>query len=65
MTDEERKDEGAEEGIEDLEAPADQQENVAGGDICAKPTTICTDPSCITTVTKCIRMSLQKEESFQ
>ena len=42
MTDEERNDEGAEEAIEDLDAPADAQDDVAGGaaPICAKP------PSC-------------------
>ncbi len=39
MTDEERKEEGAEEAIEDLEAPAAAQEDVAGGKIqCKTPT---------------------------
>jgi hypothetical protein len=61
VTDEERKDEAAEEKIEDLEAPADQQEDVAGG-LCAKPTTICVEPTCVDTVTRCIRLSLQKEQ---
>jgi hypothetical protein len=66
MTDKERKDEGAEEAIEDLEAPAEQQDDVAGGaEICASPTVICVQPSCIDTVTKCIRLSLQKEQHFR
>ena len=66
MTDEERRDEAAEDTIEDLDAPADQQEDVAGGaGICAKPTTICVDPTCVDTVTRCIRMSLQKEQHLR
>ncbi|HEY2600448.1 MAG TPA: hypothetical protein VGI67_02755 [Thermoleophilaceae bacterium] len=65
MIDEERKDEGNEEEIEDLEAPADQQEDVAGGNICAKPTTFCVPPTCIDTKVDCIRLSLQKVERLQ
>jgi hypothetical protein len=64
MTDEERKEEGTDEAIEDLEAPADAQADVAGGEVCAKPTTICADPSCVDTVRRCIRLSLQHVESF-
>lgn len=52
MTDEERHDEGAEEGIEDLEAPADAQSDVAGG-VAPKGCTVpkvtnvrCAPPSC-------------------
>ena len=37
MTDEERKDEAAEDTIEDLDAPADQQEDVAGGGMACHP----------------------------
>ena len=41
MTDEERKEEGADEAIEDLEAPAAAQEDVAGGLGPCKPTNRC------------------------
>lgn len=58
MTDEKRKDEGHEEQIEDLEAPAEAQDDVAGG-LCASPTNICVQPTCIDTKTDCIRLSLQ------
>ncbi len=61
MTEEEREQEGSEESIEDLEAPAETQEDVAGG-LCAKPTTICVEPTCVDTVTRCIRLSLQNEQ---
>jgi hypothetical protein len=53
MTDKERQDEGAEESIEDLEAPADAQGDVAGGKgkgpVCPVPgvTAVrCAPPSC-------------------
>jgi hypothetical protein len=51
MTDEEKRDEGAEEAIEDLEAPADAQGDVAGGKGTACPvvgvTVVrCAPPSC-------------------
>jgi len=62
MTPDEHRDEGAEEPIEDLEAPAETQGDVEGGLFCAKPTTICVEPTCIDTVTRCIRLSLQKEQ---
>ena len=42
MTDEQRNEEGAEEAIEDLEAPAAAQEDVAGGKI---PETYCRAPT--------------------
>ena len=48
MTEEEHNDEGAAEPIEDLEAPADAQDDVAGG-MCAKPTNFCAPPTCIDT----------------
>jgi hypothetical protein len=51
MTDQERNDEGAEEAIEDLDAPADAQGDVAGGmvkgPLCAKP------PSCARNTMQC------------
>ncbi len=45
MTEDERKQEGAEDAIEDLEAPAEAQRNVAGGLMggpagCAQPTCV-------------------------
>jgi hypothetical protein len=40
MTDEERREEGAEEAIEDLEAPGAAQEDVVGGK------TLCLGPTC-------------------
>ena len=51
MTDQEKHDEGAEEAIEDLEAPADAQGDVAGGAAAKCPvagvTTVrCAPPSC-------------------
>jgi hypothetical protein len=54
MTDEQRSEEGAEEAIEDLEAPAAAQSDVAGGRIvggcpevgtCFSPSKICQKPS--------------------
>jgi hypothetical protein len=67
MTPDEKKDEGAEEPIEDLEAPAEAQGDVEGGagNICAKPTTFCVEPSCVDTVKNCIRLSLQQVEHLQ
>ena len=48
MTAEEHIDEGAEERIKDLEAPADSQSDVAGGagPGCGTPSMICTEPTC-------------------
>jgi hypothetical protein len=67
MTPDEKKDEGAEEPIEDLEAPAEAQGDVEGGagNICAQPTTFCVEPSCVDTVKNCIRLSLQQVEHLQ
>ena len=49
MTDEQRNEEGAEEAIEDLEAPAEAQGDVAGGACpvatCFSPSNICRKPS--------------------
>ena len=41
MTDEERNEEGAEEEIEDLEAPVEAQDDVAGGLGPCRPTNAC------------------------
>jgi hypothetical protein len=65
LTDEERKEEGSEEAIEDLEAPAESQEDVEGGRLCAQPTVICAQPSCIDTKKDCIRLSLQDVEHLR
>jgi hypothetical protein len=46
VTDDERKQEGAEEPIEDLEAPAAVWEDVAGGIVCKLPTADCHNPTC-------------------
>jgi hypothetical protein len=48
MTDKDRKEEGAEEAIEDLEAPAAAQEDVAGGRG-LPPTMYCKRPTCMGT----------------
>jgi hypothetical protein len=65
MTEEERNKEGADEAIEDLEAPAGAQGDVVGGRvICAKPTcpggpggtsvsTYCSLPTCKATKSAC------------
>jgi hypothetical protein len=46
MTDDERKQEGLDEAIEDLEAPAVEQGDVAGGkELCASPTCVARDTS--------------------
>ena len=47
MTDEEREREGAEERIEDLEAPADAQQDVAGGGMACHPAGTCGRPSAV------------------
>ena len=66
MTDEERKDEAAEDTIEDLDAPADPQEDVAGGaGIAPSRRPSASNPTCVDTVTRCIRMSLQKEQHLR
>ena len=61
MTDDERKDELAEETIEDLEAPAWTQDPVGGANTCATPTcvggskvkTYCDLGTCALTMQKC------------
>jgi hypothetical protein len=64
MTTDDQRDEGAEEQVEDLEAPAETQGDVAGGagDVCAAPTEYCVPGTCVDTVSRCIRLSLQKEK---
>lgn len=57
MTDDERSDEAAEEAIEDLEAPADSLDDVAGGG-CQKYTAImCVSPTCAATEFECYTAS--------
>jgi len=58
MTDEERNEEGSEEPIEDLEAPAAAQEDVAGGrgkcdTPSCNPTVLCLGGTCKLTKTTC------------
>ena len=52
-TNEQSKEEGAEEAIEDLEAPADAQGDIAGGQGCGKPSVGCWDPTCEATKAHC------------
>ena len=53
MTDDKRRDEGIQEPIEDLEAPAASQEGVHGGAGCM-PTEVCeAKPSCNITSREC------------
>jgi hypothetical protein len=47
MTDQEREREGAEEPIEDLEAPAEAQQDVAGGGMACHPAGTCGSPSAV------------------
>ena len=55
MTNQEFDDEGAEEAIEDLEAPADAQSDVAGGKgpACGSPSMVCASPTCKTSAALC------------
>ena len=59
MTEEERNEEGAEESVEDLQAPAEAQEDVAGGaggcgsPTCGKPSLRCFSPTCAQTEAYC------------
>ena len=59
MTEEERNEEGAEDPIEDLQAPAEAQKDVAGGaggcgtPTCGKPSIRCSDGSCQMTQAYC------------
>jgi hypothetical protein len=57
MTDAERGDEGAEEPIEDLEAPAERQDDVAGGKCPGKPSMICQGGTCNDTQADCTNFS--------
>jgi hypothetical protein len=62
MTDEERRAEGSEEAIEDLEAPATAQEDVAGGAVCGpkscgSPSMICVDTCPTKTYVNCSNLS--------
>jgi hypothetical protein len=56
MTDKERKDEGAEETVEDLEAPAEDQSDVVGGrGKCTPPTKVACDPAPHNTRQGCVQ----------
>lgn len=57
MSEHERDDEGAPEPIEDLDAPAGAQEDVAGGAACGSPSVICQAPTCTDTAAKCTQLS--------
>jgi hypothetical protein len=55
MTDEEQRQEGAEERVEDLDAPAGSQQDVAGGRAqCVSPTLRCAVPTCVDTKAMCM-----------
>jgi hypothetical protein len=53
MTEEERSAEGGEETIEDLDAPAAAQADVAGGVGCGRPSLDCASPTCAITAAYC------------
>ena len=59
MTEEERNAEGAEESVEDLQAPAAAQEDVAGGagncgtPTCGKPSIRCEGNTCVVSAAYC------------
>lgn len=54
MAEFESHDEGAEENVEDLEAPAEAQEDVGGGMACpGKPSMACAPPTCVKTEAVC------------
>jgi hypothetical protein len=55
VTEEERSEEGTEDAIEDLEAPAEKKEDVAGGRGCTpRPSRIeCGSPTCVVTDAFC------------
>jgi hypothetical protein len=55
MTDRERSEEGLDETVEDLEAPAAAQDDVAGGvqQCPGKPSMVCAEPTCTATKVIC------------
>ena len=53
MTDEERNDEGDEEAIEDLQAPAEAQDDVVGGGCTRHTESWCIVPTCAATKRDC------------
>jgi hypothetical protein len=66
VTDEERKKEGAEEGIEDLEAPAESLDDVAGGagcqgGSCGRPSLKCSGGTCVVTEAMCAKKSATRD----
>jgi hypothetical protein len=64
MTGGERNEEGSEDVVEDLEAPAAAQDDVAGGAMgCAPPS--CVSKASDHTIRDCIRLTLQQVEHLQ
>jgi hypothetical protein len=66
MTDDERKKEGAEEQVEDLEAPAETQEDVAGGagcqgGSCGRPSLRCAGGTCVATDAYCTEKTATRD----
>jgi hypothetical protein len=57
MTDRERTEEGIEEAIEDLDAPAEGQYHVIGGAGCGQPSMMCVEPTCDATGAVCLKNS--------
>jgi len=60
-TNEQSNEEGAEEAIEDLEAPADAQSDIAGGQGCGKPSVECMFSTCEATEALCGRKTATHE----
>jgi hypothetical protein len=63
MTFDQSDEEGAEEAIEDLEAPAEAQGDVAGGKGkgCGKPSMVCAAPTCAMTDAACMDKSATQD----
>jgi hypothetical protein len=57
VSDDESTEHNVEEQIEDLEAPAQQQSDVAGGAGCGKPSMVCQDATCGLTEAWCSKFS--------
>jgi hypothetical protein len=51
----------SEETIEDLEAPAQEQSDVAGGAGCGRPSMVCREPTCRVTDAFCTYFSSKVE----
>jgi hypothetical protein len=57
VSDQEGSEDNVEEEIDDLEAPAQQQSDVAGGAGCGKPSMVCHEPTCDATRALCTNFS--------